>query len=110
MYNATLYRDTEMDKVSFQYDGTESDLWEKIGKVVYKSQIPNEIDVECDHGTVTLKVGKRGSYIENGVTYPTAVQLVSICSVYNCTMADISLPIVLTKSKQGGNQADENTD
>lgn len=46
---------------------------------------------------------------ENGVTYPTAVQLVSICSVYNCTMADISLPIVLTKSKQGGNQADENT-
>ena len=47
---------------------------------------------------------------ENGVTYPTAVQLVSICSVYNCTMADISLPIVLTKSKQGGNQADENTD
>ena len=71
MYNATLYRDTEMDKVSFQYDGTESDLWEKIGKVVYKSQIPNEIDVECDHGTVTLKVGKRGSYIENGVTYPS---------------------------------------
>lgn len=47
---------------------------------------------------------------ENGVTYPTAVQLVSICSVYNCTMADISLPIVLTKSKQGGNQADEDTD
>ena len=47
---------------------------------------------------------------ENGVTYPTAVQLVSICSVYNCTMTDISLPIVLTKSKQGGNQADENTD
>ncbi len=47
---------------------------------------------------------------ENGVTYPTAVQLVSICSVYNCTMADISLPIVLTKSKQGGNQVDENTD
>ena len=47
---------------------------------------------------------------ENGVTYPTAVQLVSICSVYNCTMADISLPIVLTKSKQGGNQADENID
>ena len=47
---------------------------------------------------------------ENGATYPTAVQLVSICSVYNCTMADISLPIVLTKSKQGGNQADENTD
>ena len=47
---------------------------------------------------------------ENGVTYPTAVQLVSICSVYNCTMADISLPIVLTKSKQGGNRADENTD
>ena len=47
---------------------------------------------------------------ENGVTYPTAVQLVSICSVYNCTMAGISLPIVLTKSKQGGNQADENTD
>ena len=47
---------------------------------------------------------------ENGVTYPTAVQLVSICSVYNCTTADISLPIVLTKSKQGGNQADENTD
>ncbi len=47
---------------------------------------------------------------ENGVTYPTAVQLVSICSVYNCTMADISLPVVLTKSKQGGNQADENTD
>ena len=47
---------------------------------------------------------------ENGVTYPTAVQLVIICSVYNCTMADISLPIVLTKSKQGGNQADENTD
>ena len=47
---------------------------------------------------------------ENGVTYPTAVQLVSICSVYNCTIADISLPIVLTKSKQGGNQADENTD
>jgi transcriptional regulator with XRE-family HTH domain len=47
---------------------------------------------------------------ENGVTYPTAVQLVSICSVYNCTMADVSLPIVLTKSKQGGNQADENTD
>lgn len=47
---------------------------------------------------------------ENGVTYPTAVQLVSICSVYNCTMADISLPIVLTKSKQGGNQTDENTD
>ena len=47
---------------------------------------------------------------ENGVTYPTAVQLVSICTVYNCTMADISLPIVLTKSKQGGNQADENTD
>lgn len=47
---------------------------------------------------------------ENGVTYPTAVQLVSICSVYNCTMADISLPVVLTKSKQGGNRADENTD
>ena len=47
---------------------------------------------------------------ENGVTYPTAVQLVSICSVYNCTMADISLPIVPTKSKQGGDQADENTD
>ena len=47
---------------------------------------------------------------ENGVTYPTAVQLVSICSAYGCTMADISLPIVLTKSKQGGGQADENAD
>lgn len=47
---------------------------------------------------------------ESGTTYPTAAQLVSICSVYRCTMADISLPIVLTKSKQGGNQADENTD
>lgn len=36
---------------------------------------------------------------ENEVTFPTARQLMQICSLYNCSLEDIFLPDTLAKSE-----------
>lgn len=35
---------------------------------------------------------------ENGTTFPTAEQLVKLCRIYQCSMADIFIPDTLAKS------------
>ena len=71
MYNATIKRDYELDEHKIQYDGTESDLWKQIAILVKDSHIPNSMSVDSEHGYASINVKQRGSYIENGVKYPS---------------------------------------
>lgn len=71
MYKATATRKAENDSISFNYDGTESNFWKQVGQILYDSAIPNVITLDSEHGTCELNVAKRGTYVENGVRYPS---------------------------------------
>ena len=71
MYNALITRSYENDNHNIPYDGTESNLWKQIAVLVKSSHIPNTIEVECPHGNATISVKQRGTYIEDGVKYPS---------------------------------------
>lgn len=60
------------------------------------------VNAELSQQEAAEEIGVSAKTIQNwesNVTSPTAAQLIKICNVYKCTLADISLPIALTKSK-----------
>lgn len=71
VYNATIERSYENDKHTITYDGTESDLWKQIAMLVKDSHIPNSMVVDSTHGFAAINVKQRGTYVENGVKYPS---------------------------------------
>ncbi len=38
---------------------------------------------------------------ESGETFPTVKQLMQLCEVYQCEVADVRLPVKLAESEQG---------
>ena len=71
MYSATVKRSYENDNHTIPYDGTENNLWKQIAVLTAGSHIPNTLEVDCPHGYATISVKQRGTYIEDGVKYPS---------------------------------------
>ncbi len=54
-----------------EFDGSESSLWEQVGKKLLIIEVPNQITVTCDGQYATLDVKKRGTFIKNGEKHPS---------------------------------------
>lgn len=54
-------------------DTDEGSVYKGIGEILptLKDRIPTTLTAECTFGTVTFSIGKRGTYVQNGVTYPS---------------------------------------
>ena len=53
------------------FDGSESDLWQQIGKKLLILEVPNHITVFCDGKSAELDVQKRGTFIKDGQKHPS---------------------------------------
>ncbi len=57
---------------------SESNVWKTVGETIYNGIKEGKISIPCtmyidtdDYHSASLKLGKRGQYIENGITYPS---------------------------------------
>ena len=56
---------------------TEGDLWKEVAKNLPNLEIPNRIYIDTPYGDAELNVGRRGSYVKNGVKMPSMYVTVS---------------------------------
>ena len=59
--------------------GTESDLWQKVGKTLLNITPPNTLCVKTDRGDAKLNIGARGTFVKNGLKRPSMY----VSTVYN---------------------------
>ena len=71
---------------------TESEFYKEVGKVILdlSDGLPDDIDVDSPLGYVSFHVIKRGTYIENGVTYDSP--FVQSCRGYITGLRDSEYP------------------
>ena len=56
---------------------TESDIWKEIGKRLLKAEVPSEIIASCSLGSASLNIRQRGTFVRDGITYPSMYVTVS---------------------------------
>ncbi len=64
---------TGYETISTNVDEDEGSVFKAIGMILpsLKDKIPTTLSVSCPYGRMGFEVGKRGSYTQNGITYPS---------------------------------------
>lgn len=71
MFGPLSIRWNEDSKVIPSVEDNESDVWKEVGKILPNISVPNHITVCYNGECAELEVGKRGTFIKNGVVKPS---------------------------------------
>ena len=75
---------TGYETLSTNVDEDEGSLFKAIGKVLpsLKDKIPTTLAASCPYGKIEFEVGKRGTYTQNGITYPSMYVKTKLNALY----------------------------
>lgn len=73
-----------------EVESNEGVFWKEVAQnlLKLKENIPNTLEVESDFGDASFYIGKRGSYIEKGIRYPSMYVTVNYNNITGLTHSD----------------------